>query len=76
MTKRTLFAESPNVLILHLQRLVFNFDTFQNDKLNSYYEFPTILDLKPYSYHEVMRKEGLAKETTEEGDEAEVPSPV
>jgi len=58
VTKRTLFAETPNVLILHLQRLVFNFDTFQNDKLNSYFEFPTVLDLKPYSYHEVMKKEG------------------
>lgn len=69
VTKRTLFAESPNVLILHLQRLVFNFDTFQNDKLNSYYEFPTTLDLKPYSYHEVMRREGLSKPADNVEDE-------
>lgn len=69
VTKRTLFAETPNVLILHLQRLVFNFDTFQNDKLNSHFEFPTILDLKPYSYHEVLKKEGLIKEKKGEEEE-------
>ena len=34
ITKRTLIAETPNVLIVHLQRILFNFDTFQNDKLN------------------------------------------
>ena len=59
--KRTLITETPNVLIIHLQRIVFNFDTFQNDKLNQHFEFPALLDLKPYSYHEVMRREGLGK---------------
>lgn len=34
VSKRVLIAETPNVLILHLQRIVFNFDTFRNDKLN------------------------------------------
>ena len=41
--KRSLIAETPNVLIVHLQRIVFNFDTFQNDKINSRFEFPNIL---------------------------------
>ena len=59
--KRTLVSETPNVLILHLQRIVFNFDTFVNDKLNSFMEFPTVLDLKPYTFHEVMGKEGRLK---------------
>jgi len=55
------------VLIVHLQRIIFNFDTFRNDKINSYFEFPTHLDLKPYSFYEVMNKEGrLKKRTTEE----------
>ena len=40
--------------VVHLQRLVFNFDTFENDKLNSRFEFPYILDLKDYSYKKVM----------------------
>ena len=28
LSKRTLIAETPNVLIVHLQRIVFSFDTF------------------------------------------------
>jgi len=40
VSKRTLIAQTPNVLIVHLQRIVFNFDTFQNDKLNQHFEFP------------------------------------
>ena len=56
--KRNLIAETPNVLIVHLQRLVFNFDTFQNDKINTRFEFPNILNLKNYSFKEVMTQEG------------------
>jgi ubiquitin carboxyl-terminal hydrolase 34 len=52
--KRQLIAEPPNVLIVHLQRIVFNFDTFQNDKINSYFDFPNILDLKDFSYKKLM----------------------
>jgi ubiquitin carboxyl-terminal hydrolase 34 len=70
VSKRMLLAETPSVLIVHLKRLVFNFDTFRNDKVNTFLEFPTTLDLKPYSYHEVMKKEGLVKEK-KEGDEEE-----
>ena len=54
LSKRSLIAETPNILIVHLQRIVFNFDTFENDKLNSLLKFPNMLDLKPYSYHHVM----------------------
>jgi ubiquitin C-terminal hydrolase len=28
ITKRTLITETPNVLIVHLQRILFSFDTF------------------------------------------------
>jgi ubiquitin carboxyl-terminal hydrolase 34 len=55
--KRNLIAETPNVLIVHLQRIVFNFDTFQNDKINSRFEFPNILSLKDFSFREVMKAE-------------------
>lgn len=58
ISKRVLLSSSPNVLIVHLQRIIFNFDTFRNDKINSFFEFPHHLDLKPYSFYEVMRKEG------------------
>jgi hypothetical protein len=60
------------VLIVHLQRIIFNFDTFQNDKMNQFFEFPKRLDLAPYSYYEVMGKENrLKKKGGEEGDEEE-----
>lgn len=55
--KRNLIAETPNVLIVHLQRIVFNFDTFQNDKINTAFQFPNILNLKDFSFKEVMQRE-------------------
>ena len=64
-----MISETPNVLIVHLQRIVFNFDTFRNDKLNSYMEFPRVLDLKPYSFHEVMGKEGRLRSQIDEEEE-------
>lgn len=59
--KRQLIAETPNVLIVHLQRIIFNFDTFQNDKINSHFDFPTVLNLKDYSFKTVMTAEGHPK---------------
>jgi ubiquitin C-terminal hydrolase len=56
--KRTLISSTPSVLFVHLQRLVFNFDTFNNDKVNTLCEYPDILDLKPYSFYHIMQKEG------------------
>jgi ubiquitin C-terminal hydrolase len=70
VSKRTLISQTPNVLIVHLQRIVFNFDSFKNDKLNSYFEFPYQLDLKPYSFYEVMKKENRIKDP-KEGEEDE-----
>lgn len=69
ISKRTLISQTPNVLIVHLQRIVFNFDSFKNDKLNTFFEFPYQLDLKPYSFYEVMKKENRIK--TGEDDEQE-----
>lgn len=73
ISKRVLLSASPNVLIVHLQRIIFNFDTFRNDKINSYFEFPYHLDLTPYSFYDVMKKEGrLSKpQTDEDADGAE-----
>ena len=70
LKKRTMIASTPNVLIVHLQRICFNFDTFQNDKVNSFCQFPNLLDLKPFSFHEVMGKEGRLKEQQEEADDS------
>lgn len=70
LQKRTMIASTPNILVVHLQRICFNFDTFQNDKVNSFCSFPNVLDLKPYSFHEVMGKEGRLKEQQEAGEES------
>jgi ubiquitin carboxyl-terminal hydrolase 34 len=66
LSKRTLIAETPNVLIVHLQRIGFNFDTFENDKMNTLCKFPAVLDLKPYSFFEVMGKENRLVSQQEE----------
>ena len=58
MKKRELLSSSPNVLIVHLQRITVNPTSHKNEKINSYVEFPNELDLKPYSFHEVVAKEG------------------
>ena len=49
VTKRQLLSSLPNMLILHLQRLVFNLDTLMNEKINSRLDFPMELDLKKYT---------------------------
>jgi ubiquitin carboxyl-terminal hydrolase 34 len=69
ISKRVLLSSSPNVLIVHLQRIIFNFDTFRNDKINSYFEFPNHLDLRPYSFYEVMKKEGRLDKKKKEDEE-------
>jgi hypothetical protein len=40
-----------------------------NDKLNQNFEFPTHLDLKPYSYYEVMRREHRLNDNKVEEEE-------
>jgi ubiquitin carboxyl-terminal hydrolase 34 len=71
ISKRTLISQTPNVLIVHLQRIIFNFDTFRNDKINTFFEFPYLLDLKPYSFYEVMKNEKRYQKKKGEGVEGE-----
>lgn len=52
--KRSLLADMPNTLIVHLNRIMFSYDTLENDKINSHFAFPKVLDLKPYSYKAAM----------------------
>ena len=52
-TKRCCLSSLPNVLIMHLQRIVFDLDSLQNEKINSRLEFPHKLNLEPYT------KEGI-----------------
>lgn len=62
MTKKTCLAVLPNILILHLQRIVYNFDIYANEKVNSRLEFPTLLSLEPYTRDAVLRSEGVTPE--------------
>ena len=71
ISKRILISQTPNVLIVHLQRIIFNFETFRNDKINTFFDFPFHLDLKPYSFYEVMRKENRLKQPKEGEDQEE-----
>jgi ubiquitin carboxyl-terminal hydrolase 34 len=70
ITKRTLFSKTPNVFVIQLQRIIFDFDRFENQKVNSYFEFPETLDLTPYSLNHIMKSEGKLKEKVE-GEEEE-----
>ena len=48
--KRALLADTPNTLVVHLNRIMYSFDIDGNDKINTYFGFPQLLNLKPYSY--------------------------
>ena len=56
------------MLIVHLQRIGFNYDTFQNDKVNSRIEFPKHLNLKNYTSEEICKSDNLVK--TEESKDS------
>jgi len=49
------------VLFVHLQRIVFSFDTFANEKINTKLEFPQILNLRPYTIKGIAEKEGTTE---------------
>jgi len=52
--KRQCLSELSDSVIFHLKRFEINFDTFQREKVNDVFPFPSCLNLFPYS------KEGLA----------------
>jgi hypothetical protein len=61
-----LLGDTPNVLIIHLQRICFSFETFTNVKINTAFEFPKILDLKEFSFCENMKKQGKTEDSFED----------
>ena len=62
ITKRTLISQTPNVLMFQLQRIMLDYDTFQNTKINTRFEFPNVLDLTEFSLNHIMKKEGKLTE--------------
>lgn len=53
--KKLAVKRLPNILILHLNRIVFDFDQMINIKLNDRIEFPNVLNMKDYMLSEVMK---------------------
>jgi ubiquitin carboxyl-terminal hydrolase 34 len=49
VSKKTRISKAPQILTLHLQRIVFNLDTFINEKITNKHEFPTEFNLYPFS---------------------------
>lgn len=66
--KRTCLSQLPNILVVHLQRLLFNYDTMMNEKINSRLEFPKEFSLEPYTVEgvEAREKAGNAKNLPED----------
>ena len=60
ITKRCVLTSLPNILIIHLQRIVFNLDTLMNEKINSRLEFPLELNMESF-----MKEEGGTKKEEE-----------
>jgi ubiquitin carboxyl-terminal hydrolase 34 len=50
-------SKPPQVLIIHLQRIVFNLDTFINEKITTKHEFPMDLNIYPYTLEHFDREE-------------------
>lgn len=52
--KKQCIRNLPNTLIVHLNRIVFDFDTMRNVKLNDKLEFPNLLNVRPFMLHQVL----------------------
>ena len=68
---RCCIKRMPNILFLVLKRFEFDFETMQKIKVNDYCEFPTELDMSPYSQQELARQDLIKmmeeKNLTKEG---------
>eukprot|EP01022_Parablepharisma_sp_SALTPOND_P018631 TRINITY_DN3072_c0_g2_i1.p1 TRINITY_DN3072_c0_g2~~TRINITY_DN3072_c0_g2_i1.p1 ORF type:complete len:1261 (+),score=124.77 TRINITY_DN3072_c0_g2_i1:4888-8670(+) len=64
VTKRTLLSSLPNIMIIHLQRFTFNFDSLRNEKIHNRLEFPNDLNMYPFTVDGVAETEAVP-DTTE-----------
>lgn len=56
--KRTFLKECPNVLIVHLQRIIFDLDVLMNVKINTWYEFQQFMNLNEFTYENYLKNKG------------------
>jgi len=68
ISKRNVLSDLPNVLIIHLQRIFYNYETDRNEKINSKLDFPKILNLKDYTLEEIEKKNYMKKNNIKEAD--------
>ena len=57
LEKKMTIDKLPNTLIIHLQRITFDFEVMKNVKYNDRLEFPNVLDLKEFSTEEILKKD-------------------
>jgi len=55
--KKNFLNDLPNVMIVHLKRLIFDLEVFMNLKVNSRYSFPQELNVKKYSLQQFEEDE-------------------
>ena len=70
--RRLCIRSLPNFLILSLRRFEFDLDTMNRVKLNTYCEFPQVLNMEPYTLEAVTQKDAQAAAV--DGD-IEAPAP-
>ena len=58
-TKRSCISQPPNVMIVHLQRIIFDWEAMVNMKVNSRLEFPHELNIEPYTQDGLEWREKL-----------------
>ena len=69
--RRTCLHELPNVLIVQLQRIVFDFDSLMNEKINTRLEFPDMLNIEPYTLEGLESRNCFTDPTSKQDTEVE-----
>lgn len=69
--KRTCLKDTPDHLIFHLKRFDFDLATMNRSKINDRFEFPTKLDMKPYTIDHLSSLESGTDQSSE-ADEFEL----
>lgn len=67
--KRTCIKRLPRHLIVTLRRFEFDFDKMIRVKVNDYYEFPTELNMEPFTQEGLSRREKISKLKEERGED-------
>jgi ubiquitin C-terminal hydrolase len=71
--KRTCIKRLPKYLIVALRRFEFDYDKMVRVKVNDYCEFPTELDMEPFTQEGLSRRERIQKLKEEKGEDEAQP---